>query len=87
MLPTMAEPEEKTDRVRYIFDTEEIVRRAIQLRANKLGVRYRRKVSGAEAVNEILREALAEEIAELRANGGTEPPPNPSKKRGRPKSS
>jgi hypothetical protein len=56
----MAEPKERT---RLIIDTEDILRRAVHLRRLKMA--YDTSVS--DVVNEILREALAQEIREVEA--------------------
>jgi hypothetical protein len=53
------------ERVRLIFDTTDILRRAIAHRANKEGVRRRRKVSATELLNELLEALLREEIREV----------------------
>lgn len=50
-----------TDRIRLIIDTEDVVRRAVQLRKVKSGTGE----TISDIVNEILRAALAEEIEEL----------------------
>jgi hypothetical protein len=49
------------ERIRLIIDTEDVIRRAVQLRKVKAGLGE----SSSDIVNAILREALAEEIAEL----------------------
>jgi len=54
------------ERIRMIFDTSEVLRRAIHQRANKEGVRRRRKVSSTELLNELLEAILAKEIEEVK---------------------
>jgi hypothetical protein len=49
-----------TERIRLIIDTEDVVRRAVQLRKIKSGAD-----TISDVVNGILREVLADEIAEL----------------------
>ena len=81
-------PATMTERIRLIIDTDDTVRRAVQLRRIKMP----RGTTASDVVNEILRGALAEEIAQL---GGypdegeparPEPPPaQPKRPRGRPK--
>jgi hypothetical protein len=70
-LPSLQPQDAGPDRIRMIVDTEDVIRRAVQLRALKQGVVARRKVGYSEVVTAILREALAEEIAELLDDGGT----------------
>lgn len=54
-------------RVRLIIDTDEEIRHAIALRVMRLKVREnRRGANQSDAVNAILREALADELAEVR---------------------
>ena len=67
MLATMNEPEttQHESRVRVIFDTEELIRQAIQLRTMKESVRAHRSVSKSEFLTELLRAELADEIADL----------------------
>ncbi len=66
MIDLMPEPTQDTndttkpERIRLIIDTEEVIRAAVRLRALKTGK------DNSEAVNDILREALASEIAEVR---------------------
>jgi HEAT repeat protein len=69
-LPSLQPQDAGPDRIRMIVDTEDVIRRAVQLRALKQGVVARRKVGYSEVVTAILREALAEEIAELLDDGG-----------------
>jgi hypothetical protein len=59
--------DDKAERIRLIVDTDEIVRQAVALRAIKLSVQRKRKVTNSEAVDAILRDALASEIKELAA--------------------
>lgn len=68
-------------RGRIIFDAEdaEVLGAAIQLRASKMSVAYRRKVSKSEALASIVREALAEELRELQE------PANDTRKHKKPK--
>ena len=67
-----------TERIRLIIDTDDEVRRAVQLRR----LRQAGNPTTSDVVNAILREALAEEIAENRKHlPGSE---RPKKKRGRP---
>jgi hypothetical protein len=86
MTGTMTEPEPRTSgegeagRVRLIIDTEDIIRRAVARRVHKEGLRTRRDLTKSEVVTEILRAALAEEIAELEAGP---PDPGPATRRGR----
>jgi hypothetical protein len=49
------------ERIRLIIDTEDVVRRAVRLRALKMGG----DVTISDVVNAVLREALAVEIAEV----------------------
>lgn len=64
------EPESQDSaRVRIIFDSTEILRQAIHLRASKEAVRQRRKVPAHEVLNELLRACLERELREL-SDGG-----------------
>jgi hypothetical protein len=54
-------PEDK--RIRLIIDTDDAIRRAVHLRALKMGS----DVTNSDVVNDILREALADEIAEVKS--------------------
>jgi hypothetical protein len=69
-LPSLQPQDAGPDRIRMIVDTEDVIRRAVQLRALKQGVVARRKIGYSEVVTAILREALAEEIAELLGEEG-----------------
>ncbi len=67
---------DKTDNVfrsRLIADTDDNgeLSAAVQLRASKMSVAYKRKVSKSEVVVEILREALTAELAEVRKFQGS----------------
>jgi hypothetical protein len=67
---TMAEPRTQPTppeptRIRLIIDTEDEIRRAVRLRALKMG----EDVTNSDVVNEILRKALASEILEVRGFG------------------
>ncbi len=50
-----------TDRIRLIIDTDDATRRAVRLRALKMG----QDTTISDVVNVILREVLADEIAEV----------------------
>lgn len=63
-----SEPEPEGPRVRMIFDTHPLMRKAIKHRASKESVRRRRPVSATELLNELLREMLKEEISEMEGN-------------------
>jgi hypothetical protein len=87
MLDLMTEPTEragdKRSRTRLIIDTEDVIRRAIRLRAVKIGG----DVTISDLVNEALREAFADEIAEVEAyphgtTGTGKKPGRKSKKEG-----
>src|SRR5262245_20667559 len=69
------------ERIRLAIDTDEVVRRAARLRSVKRGG----GVTLSDIVNEILREALAEEIAELEQASGETTEPRKSKRPGRPR--
>lgn len=56
------------ERIRLIIDTDDIVRRAVQLRKVKGGTGE----SASEIVTAILREALADEISELEQHDETQ---------------
>jgi Arc/MetJ-type ribon-helix-helix transcriptional regulator len=56
------------ERIRLIIDTEDVIRRAVQLRKVKSGAGE----SVSDIVNAILREALAEEIKELEEHAASE---------------
>jgi ribosomal protein S7 len=65
MLDLMTKPTEgaderrdKRDRIRLVVDTEEVIRRAVRLRALRTGK------DNSDVVNDVLREALADEITE-----------------------
>src|SRR5262245_56694835 len=53
------ERRDKRDRIRLVIDTEEIIRRAVRLRAARTGE------DNSVLVNALLREAFAAEIKEL----------------------
>jgi hypothetical protein len=74
---------EMAERIRLIVDTDEVIRRAVRLRALKLGDDF----TISDVVNDILRNALADEIAEVKnypqAGSGSARKPGPKpKKRG-----
>lgn len=78
--------DEAQKRPRIQVDADEDLRQALIRRANKLGLRWNRKVSLTDAVQEILRRDLAPELAELRQEGVIdELPPEPRRKPGRPR--
>jgi hypothetical protein len=62
-------------RTRLIVDAEDVLNSAVQLRASKLSVSRRRKVTKSEVVTEILRSALAAEISEINSFDDKEPQP------------
>jgi hypothetical protein len=69
-----------SDRIRLIIDTDDDIRRAVQLRRIKMP----RGTSTSDVVNQILRQELAEEIASLQHapeenDSAPEPPPEPKK--------
>ncbi len=70
-----------TERIRLMVDTEDVIRRAVRLRALKQGD----DVTNSDVVNAILREALADEIAEVSSypqsgtGSGKKPGPKPKK--------
>jgi hypothetical protein len=64
-----------TEHIRLIFDTEEIVRRAVQLRR----VKSRSGETMSVIIDGILREALAEEIDELKKHDRGENKPKKRK--------
>jgi hypothetical protein len=82
MADTTKPPEggDKRERTRLIIDTEEVIRRAVRLRALKTGE------DNSEVVNAILREALADEIEEVskypQVKGGKKPGRKPKKRGG-----
>jgi hypothetical protein len=60
------------ERIRLIIDTDDVVRRAVHLRR----IKTPGTPSNSDVVNAILREALAEEIAEVEGydkSGGEKP--------------
>jgi hypothetical protein len=59
-------PETAKPRIRMMFDTDEILRHAIVLRAAKESVCRLRKVGSSELLNELLTELLRPEIEELK---------------------
>jgi hypothetical protein len=65
-----------TERIRLIVDTTDDVRRAVLLRRIKTGA-----ASISDLVNAILREVLAEEIAEVQSYPKIPPPGEQPKKR------
>jgi hypothetical protein len=70
------------ERIRMIVDTDEMMRRAVQLRRLKMPT----GTTVSDVVNHILREALAEELAEVATYPGMEGEEGyKPKKRGRPR--
>ncbi len=73
----MSETTDKTDqpggteRVRMIVDTEDEIRRAVGLRLLKMP----HGTTRSDVVNGILRDALAEELAEMKRYQQAKPPP------------
>jgi hypothetical protein len=62
-------------RVRLIADADETLNAAVQLRASKQSVVEKRRVSKSDVITSILREALADEIAEIeRYSAGSKKP-------------
>ena len=57
-------PEKSQSRNRLIIDTDDVIHRAIELRAVAMSSKARRLVGKSEAVNSILREALVKEVLE-----------------------
>lgn len=77
---------QKRERINVdVSDT--IVKRALALRAAELQAKWRRPVSMTEAAEEILRAGLSREIQQILREEGQDssPPPEPRRKRGRPK--
>ena len=70
------------ERIRLIVDTDDLIRRAVRLRALKRGS----DVTVSDVVNEALRKEFAEEIAEVenypQAAGGTGKKPGRKPKEG-----
>lgn len=79
MLATMTEPKQspQTKRPRRAYDVEDRLHNALDRRAAKLTLEYRRKVSISEALAEILADALLAELGEL----ADEPTPPPRRRR------
>jgi hypothetical protein len=67
-------------RVRLIADADDLINSAVQLRASKLAVARKRKVTKSEVIIEILRAALAAEIAEIQSFSEPEVPPKAKKR-------
>jgi hypothetical protein len=65
-----------TDRIRLIIDTDDVLRRAVHLRKIKMAS----GTTVSDVVNGILREALAQELAEVEKYGSEESASKKSKR-------
>jgi hypothetical protein len=67
-----------TERIRLIIDTDEVTRRAVHLRRLKMPA----GTTMSDVVNDILRDALAEEVEQIKSYGALGGAPKPRKKKG-----
>src|SRR4051794_27695683 len=79
--PKQPSPPGQPGRTRLIIDTTDTIRRAVRLRALKMGVQEQREVTHSEVVNAILQEALAGEIQEVLDFPGPRPSSDSGKKK------
>lgn len=70
MAPSEPPQEKGQSRNRLIIDTDDVIHRAIELRAVTMSSKARRLVGKSEAVNSILRDALTKEVQEAEREMG-----------------